>query len=142
MAPDNSRRKAREVVLQALYALECGEVEADGDFSNILSETELAPGSLEYAQFLYRLVRDEMAWADKQISRLARNWRLERIATIDRCILRMAMVEIVKSPTVPVKAVLNEAIELAKTYSTPDSASFVNGILDSFAKEVNQTTSG
>lgn len=54
----------------------------------------------------------------------------------------MAMVEIVKSPTVPVRAVLNEAIELAKTFSTPASASFVNGILDSFVKEVNQTASG
>jgi N utilization substance protein B len=141
MAPENSRRKAREVVLQAMYALECGEVEADSTFSNILSETDLAPQSLEYAQFLYPLVRSEMAWADKQISRLARNWKLERIATIDRCILRMAMVEIMKSPTVPVRAILNEAIELAKTFSTPASASFVNGILDSFAREVNQTTS-
>jgi len=141
MSLDNTRRKAREVVLQALYALECGETEADSTFSNILSETDLAPNSLEYAQFLYPLVRSEIAWADKHISRLARNWRLERIATIDRCILRMAMVEIVKSPAVPVKAILNEAIELAKTFSTPASASFVNGILDSFSKEVNQTTS-
>lgn len=141
MAPDNSRRKAREVVLQALYALECGEVEADDNFSNILSETELAPRSLEYAQFLYPLVRAQMQWADQQISRLARNWRLERIATIDRCILRMAMVEIMKSPDVPVRAVLNEAIELAKTFSTPASASFVNGILDSFAREVKQAAS-
>ena len=141
MTAENSRRKAREVVLQALYALECGEVEADSTFSNILSETDLAPKSLEYAQFLYPLVRAEMSWADQQISRLARNWKLERIATIDRCILRMAMVEITKSPTVPVRAVLNEAIELAKTFSTPASASFVNGILDSFAREVNQTTS-
>jgi N utilization substance protein B len=141
MTSDNTRRRAREVVLQSLYALECGEVEADKSFSNILSETDLAPKSLEYAQFLYPLVRSEIAWADSHISRLAKNWRLERIATIDRCILRMAMVEIVKSPTVPVRAVLNEAIELAKTFSTPASASFVNGILDSFVKEVNQTTS-
>ena len=142
MAPDNTRRRAREVVLQALYALECGETEADKTFSNILSDTDMAAKSLEYAQFLYPLVRSEIAWADSHISRLAKNWRLDRIATIDRCILRMAMVEIVKSPTVPVRAVLNEAIELAKTFSTPASASFVNGILDSFAKEVNQTTSG
>lgn len=77
MAPDNTRRRAREVVLQALYALECGEVEADNSFSNILSDTDLAPKSLEYAQFLYPLVRSEIAWADSHISRLAKNWRLD-----------------------------------------------------------------
>ena len=85
MTAENSRRKAREVVLQALYALECGEVEADSTFSNILSETDLAPKSLEYAQFLpgaasFVIVRRSLGglalvWSCYSVQGLCLNWR-------------------------------------------------------------------
>jgi len=65
---------------------------------------------------------------------LADNWKLERIALVDRLILRMAMTELREMADVPVKVVLNEAIELAKRYSTASSSAFVNGLLDAFIK--------
>ena len=83
---------------------------------------------------LYHLVRENGAEADKEIVKLSEHWRIERIAMVDKLIIRMALVELEKCPDVPVRVVLNEAIELAKSFSTGDSSSFVNGILDKFVR--------
>jgi N utilization substance protein B len=101
------------------------------DFS---SEDKLSEETLRFALELYHLVRENGSWADGEISRLSEHWRIERIATVDRLIIRMALVELEKCPDIPVRVVLNEAIELAKSFSTGDSSSFVNGILDKFVK--------
>jgi len=123
--------------LQALYACECGDVtEPAEDFSNVTGDEQLPRKVAEYAHHLVDLVRENREWADSQISRLARNWTLGRIAAVDRHILRMAMVELEHMPDVPVKVVLNEAIELAKMFSTGESSAFVNGILDNFVKQM------
>lgn len=135
------RTQARELVLQALYAWECGEVEPAEDFSNIVEEDVPSEKALAYARDLFLMVRKHLAWADEQIEALAENWRLERIATIDRNIMRLTMVELQHMVDVPVKVAINEAIEMAKKFSTPQSSSFVNGILDSFAKKIGQADS-
>ncbi|MEA3297525.1 MAG: transcription antitermination factor NusB [candidate division Zixibacteria bacterium] len=137
MSPSESpRRRARELVLQALYAHQHGDMEPDDDFSNIVSDKTLPGKALDFARQLYRLICENQEWADKTISRLAEHWDINRMAIIDLNILRMATVEIRYIVDVPVKVVLNEAIELARKYSTDESSAFVNGILDSF---VNQT---
>ena len=130
----SKRSQARDLVLQGLYATEIGETEESDVFEDIIEGAELGDNALEFAHNLFDQVRQERAWADKIISELAHNWKLERIAIIDQIVLRMAMTEMKVVLDTPVKVVLNEAIELAKRYSTAESSRFVNGILDSFVK--------
>ena len=133
------RTRARELALKGLYAFECGETDAKDDFSNIVTGESLPPATFEYARRLFRLTREHQAWADTQINDLSQNWDLKRMATLDLIILRLALVELSKMPDVPVKVVINEAIELARTYSTIDSGSFINGILDAFIHKKPKT---
>lgn len=128
------RSKARDLVLQALYAAEIGEGDGSDAFVEIVEGAKLDSSSLEFARPLFDKITEEREWADKMITELAHNWKLERIAIIDQIVLRMAMTEMKVMPDTPVKVVLNEAIELAKRYSTAESSRFVNGILDSFVK--------
>ncbi len=130
----SSRSQARELVLQALYAAEAGDQVADGNIAGILGRESLGQETAAFARSLFDQVREHREWADRVISELAHNWKLERIAVVDRIILQMAMTELRVMADIPVKVVLNEAIELAKLYSTAESYSFINGILDSFVK--------
>ena len=133
-AKATSRHKARELVLKSLYALDCGTADASKSFSQLAEQSSLSEKHLGFATELFGHCQDNARWADENISKLARNWRLERINYIDRNILRMAMVELNFMPDAPARVVMNEAIELAKKYSTLESSAFVNGILDSFSK--------
>ena len=135
------RHRARELALQGLYALESGQEEASEIIEHVIESEELSEKSVQFARDLFNLVAANTAWADDQIARLAENWDLRRIATIDRTILRMALVELEKAPDVPVKVVINEAIELAKTFSTSQSFGFINGILDQFVKDMESAES-
>ncbi len=130
------RHKARELVLKSLYALDCGSADPDKSFKLLSAEVSLPEKYLNFAAELFALCRKHIEWADVQIGQLAKNWRLERINYIDRNILRMALIELQYMPDTPIKVVINEAIELAKTFSTRESAAFVNGILDTFSKSV------
>jgi len=133
------RSRARELVLQGLYALEIGGGSPDAIVDDILADDGLDDKSLAFARHLFEQVQQHRDWADRTITGLAHNWRLERIAVIDQIVLRMAMTELKVMPDVPMKVVLNEAIELAKLYSTADSSAFINGILDSFIKNRPET---
>jgi N utilization substance protein B len=128
------RTRARELVLQALYALETGNGTSSQVAEDILQQSDLDASTLEFALGLFEKTRQNGEEADSVIADLAANWKLERIAVVDRIILRMAMTELKEMVDVPVKVVLNEAIELAKLYSTANSSAFINGILDSFVK--------
>ena len=130
------RHKARVLVLQALYAVDCGSTEPEVSIEKLANEQSLSERHQNFASRLFQIARENISWADSEISSLLENWKIERINKIDRNILRMAIVELKHMPDVPVKVVINEAIELAKTYSTDKSASFVNGILDGFAKTI------
>jgi transcription antitermination protein NusB len=128
------RSRARELVLQGLYALEIGGGEPEDIAVRVVADEDLDLTSVNFARHLFHEVLKSREWTDTTISSLAHNWRLERIAVIDQIVLRMAMTELRVMPDVPAKVVLNEAIELVKQYSTAESSSFVNGILDSFLK--------
>jgi len=132
---DAPRRRARELVLQALYACEIGENNPEEVQRRIIADDSLSARNLEFARGMFTLVRQHQEWADAQITRLATNWDISRIADLDRIVLRMAIVELNHMPDTPVKVAINEAIELAKKFSTSESSSFINGILDSFAKK-------
>lgn len=126
----STRHRAREYVLKALYALEQGGQTREEIRTSIIDKSGLDENGIEFSQRLYDLVCDHLKKIDNQIIRLATNWTLERIAIVDKNILRMAICEAEYMPDIPLKVAINEAIELAKKYSTLDSASFVNGILD------------
>jgi len=132
------RRLARELVLQSLYASECGETNSEGSFADIIKDHKLSEKNVLFARTLFSLTGQHSDWADSQIAKLSEHWDVNRIAAIDHTILRMALVELEHIPDTPVKVVLNEAIELARKFSTSESPGFVNGILDGYVKRMEK----
>ncbi len=126
----SNRHRAREHVLKALYALELGEQSVEEISSALIENGSVDENVLDFAKDLFVKVAQYTPKLDVYISRLATNWDIERMAVVDKNILRMAICEVEHLPDVPIKVAINEAIELAKKYSTLESASFVNGVLD------------
>jgi transcription antitermination protein NusB len=125
-----SRREARERALALLY-----EAEAKGESgADVLDAQPIAVE--EYAGDLVGGVADHRDDLDALIGRFAKGWVIERMPAVDRTLLRMAVYELVHRPDVPQNVVINEAVELAKRYSTDDSGRFVNGVLAAIATEV------
>jgi N utilization substance protein B len=128
----NSRRLVRERVLQSLYALEQGGGSADEIMRSVLrpDSFEAAPAK-RFSEQLFLRSLDNVDATDTLIQAHAQNWEFERIALVDRLVLRMALTEMLAFEDIPPKVSINEAIDLAKRYSTDKSGHFVNGILDS-----------
>jgi N utilization substance protein B len=129
------RRRAREAALQALYECEVGRLTL-GDALGVLDdvgEPEAAPLAgvdRTFAGDLARGVLADVAALDERIGQAARHWRVERMATLDRLVLRLAVYEWLEHPATPPRVVMNEAIELARAFSGEEAAKFVNGVLD------------
>jgi len=126
-----TRRKSRELALQALYQ---GEMAGLLDFGEFSTHFQVSKKAIPYAMKLFGGVQEKKEEINQLISRYAENWRLERMSVIDRNILRLAVFELHYQDDVPVSVAINEAVEIAKRYSTDDSGSFINGILDTMAK--------
>ena len=126
----STRRRGREYVLKALYAYEQGEQSRDEIIESIIEDGSLEGNVLAFARDLFKTVTGNLEKIDNYIKGLATNWRLDRIAIVDKNILRIAICEIQCMPDIPMKVSINEAIEMAKKYSTFESAAFVNGIMD------------
>jgi N utilization substance protein B len=124
------RRQARELVLKGLYAYEIHEREIEKIIAELSEDISLSEELLEFARYHIELAIKNRDQLDREIKKLAENWELERIAIMDKIILRMALCEIRFMPDIPEKVAINEAIDLAKQYSTLESSAFVNGILD------------
>lgn len=119
---------ARELALQALFSVEIGH----RDVSEVLDEYLAGYGESAQRIFVKELVigtLEHAAQSDETIRPLLEGWTLERLPTIDRLVLRMATFELQHCPAVPSPVVINEAVELAKRFSTEDSGRFVNGVL-------------
>lgn len=129
------RSRARAAALQVLYECEVGDL-APGEALAVLDasgEADAPPLSSPDREFVERLVRGiraETAALDERIGRAARHWRVERMALLDRLVLRLAVHEWLTMPETPPRVVINEAIELARAFSGEDAARFVNGVLD------------
>ena len=124
------RSRARELALQGLYQVDLRGEEVADDVRRWLAEATAEPEVREFARQLVDgclACRDEL---DARIASVAQNWEIRRMAVVDRNILRLASYELLYLDDVPVKVSINEAIDLAKRYSTADSGAFVNGILD------------
>jgi N utilization substance protein B len=135
------RRRARSYALQLLYAMDLNEGiaidEALRDYGGAF-ELEIDEKALEFARELVERAAAHRAEIDDVIQTASRNWRLDRMARVDRNILRLAASELRHAPDVPVKVVINEAVELAKRFGTGESAAFVNGILDRIAASLGR----
>lgn len=124
-----SRRPGREAALRALYAMEIGGFPKSSALRTLREHAELEPAQLEYAERLVEGVVDEIEGIDDQVGSKLVGWTMDRLATLDRNILRLATYELFFCPEVPPAVSLDEAIELAKRYGTAESGKFVNGVL-------------
>ena len=125
------RRKARTIALQALYEIDCASHNPEVTLKRLLEEVTLPEEAASFAQELVYGVIQNKQRIDASIRTYAPIWPLEQISVIDRNILRLAIFEILINNKVPLKAAINEAIELAKTFGSQNSAKFVNGVLGS-----------
>lgn len=124
------RTRGREVALQILYQMEQNAT-SDIQQMNLFVQRRLSDDRLQdFARTLVAGVQEHQARLDELISGVAENWRIDRMAAIDRNILRLGVYEMLFCEDVPTKVAINEALELAKRYSTAQSSRFVNGILD------------
>lgn len=123
-----SRREARETALGLLY-----EADVRGEPPAATLARQIVP-PVEYARTLVVGVGEHLAEIDALIEQHARGWTLARMPMIDRAVLRLATYELAHRPDVPTGAAVDEAIELAKAYSTEDSSRFVNGVLGAVAR--------
>jgi N utilization substance protein B len=125
------RSRGREVALQVLYQIEQNPGVSVTDVRQFINRRLLGEKKLaEFTAGLIAGVREHQPQIDAMIKEVAENWRLDRMAAIDRNILRLGAYEVLFRPEVPAKVAINEALELAKRYSTAQSSRFVNGILD------------
>ena len=138
----NSRRQARFWATQIIYQR---SLNSDGGLDRALTEfwAEQDAAAVEehikgFCEALVRGCLEHLTSLDKHISGYAKNWDIERIAKIDLAILRLAMYEIMHRDDIPPVASVNEALEMAKLFSTEESVKFVNGILDRALKDVNR----
>ena len=130
------RRQGREAALGILYFWEVGRAEPDEAIAEYfdLHAPEATEEVRAFAAALVRGTVTDVETIDALIAQHATNWRMDRLAVIDRLILRMAVWELTRQADTPPPVVLNEAIELAKTFGTDDSVRFVNGVLDGVRK--------
>ena len=135
------RRRSREYALQILFQLELTGSELSDALFEAFWEGNEEEKSVK--DFTYHLVKNTLAHIneiDETIKKVAEHWSVERMAVIDRNILREAAYELLYRADIPPSVIINEALEIAKKYSTKDSAPFINGILDRIAHSVSSST--
>ena len=131
-----SRRSAREAVLQALYAIEVGKETKSKALKDILKRESRNHDAKNFITELFNVSLSNREWCEDQIKSRLNNWEFKRVAILDRLLLIVAIAEIFFIDTVPPKVSISEAIQIAKRYSTEDSSAFVNGVLDNIYKSV------
>ncbi len=139
MDKGTNRHKGRVLALQVLYACES---RPGDDFINVYRDTVADSGlserHIEYAYELTKRVIGSTEELDKSIEEHTQNWELSRVAIIEKNILRLAFAELKYFKEVPAKVVINEAVELAKEYVSPEAGRFVNGIVDGMYKKTRK----
>ena len=134
--------RARARALQVLYAWDLRGAGTDGQnldrvAAQIFDDLLVAPDERKIASLLLRTMREHGKDIDARLVEVTTNWRLERLGVIERCVLRLAAAELERGETPP-RVVLREAIRLAERYGNPESARFVNGVLDALARKMGR----
>lgn len=141
-ADSAGRTKAREAALQMLYQWEIGKASPQEAIVTYWPardpDDEVGADLREFANGLVRGTTARVGEIDALLGSHAQNWRVERMAVIDRLILRLATYELLAETTTPARVVLNEAIELARSYSGDEAVGFVNGVLDAVRRELKR----
>ena len=132
------RRRARTIALQALFEIDSVAHDVEETLGRLLAEASLPEEGVSFARELVSGVLTNKERIDNVIQTYAPAWPVAQLATIDRNILRLAIFEILLDNKVPVKAAINEAVELAKTFGSDNSPKFINGVLGTVSAQANR----
>jgi transcription antitermination protein NusB len=134
-----TRRKSRELALQMLFQADMGKQPADDVRKTFWATRTDIDGEVRgFAEDLFRVANDRAEEINSLIERHTRHWKMDRMAAVDRNLLRAAVAEFLGYPETPRPIVINEALEIAHRFSSPESVQFINGVLDSVGKELAQ----
>jgi len=132
-----ARRKARELALQMLYQYDLSANPPQQIVETFEELQKSKPNTREFATKIFQGTIDNMEKIDEMITAQADNWRLSRMAVVDRNIIRMSIYELLNEPDTPKLVIIDEAIEIGKKFGTQKSSQFINGILDGILKRYN-----
>jgi transcription antitermination protein NusB len=134
-----TRRKSRELTLQMLFQADMGKQPADDVRKTFwATRSDVDDEVRGFAEDLFRVANDRAEEINSLIERHTRHWKMDRMAAVDRNLLRAAVAEFLGYPETPRPIVINEALEIAHRFSSPESVQFINGVLDSVGKELAQ----
>jgi N utilization substance protein B len=132
-----TRRKARELCLQMLFQWDMGKQPPDHVRKTFWGERPEVDGETrDFAEDLFNVAVDTEQGVDDLIQKHAQHWRMERMAAVDRNVLRTGVAEFLRYRDTPKPVVINEALEIARKFSAPESVHFINGVLDSVGKQL------
>ena len=134
------RRKSREMVMQMLFQADVGRQNADEVQRTFWQAREnVDPATQGFSEDLFRVAVARQEEIDDLIVKASEHWRLERMAAVDRNLLRAAVAEMLGYPATPLPVIINEALEIGRLYCAPESINFLNGILDAVARALPRT---
>jgi N utilization substance protein B len=137
-----TRRKSRELTLQMLFQADMGKQTPEDVRRTFWGGRGASPAEERgFAEDLFRVASDRKTEIDSLIEGHAEHWRMERMAAVDRNILRTAVAELLSYPQTPRAVVINEALEIARKFSAPESVQFINGVLDSVGRDLEKAKS-
>lgn len=139
-AKSGKRRKSRELALQMLFQSDMGKQDGDQVRKTFWRERATVDEATRgFADDLFRVACDQHSQIDELIQKHAENWRMDRMPAVDRNLLRLGVAEFLGFPKTPRAIVINEALDIAHRYSSPESIQFINGVLDSVGKELERS---
>lgn len=132
-----TRRKSRELAMQMLFQGDLGK-QTPEQVAKLFwdSRDDVDDDTRAFAEDIYRVATMRQPEIDKLIEEHAQNWRLERMAVVDRNLIRAAVAEMLGSPNTPAAIIINESLEVARRYAAPESVHFLNGVLDAIARDL------
>jgi N utilization substance protein B len=132
-----TRRKSRELAMQMLFQGDLGK-QTPEQVAKLFwdSRDDVDDDTRAFAEDIYRVATTRQPEIDKLIEAHAQNWRLERMAVVDRNLIRAAVAEMLGSPNTPAAIIINESLEVARRYAAPESVHFLNGVLDAIARDL------
>ena len=134
------RRKSRELAMQMLFQSDLGRQSAEEVERTFWKAREkIDPDTQGFAEDIFRVAVARREEIDEYIEKSSQHWRIERMAAVDRNLLRAAIAEMLEYPATPLPVIINEALEIARLYSAPESVNFLNGILDAIARALPRT---
>ncbi|MFV0338706.1 MAG: transcription antitermination factor NusB [Chthoniobacterales bacterium] len=136
-----ARREGREAAVQYFYQRDLSGEKTPESLSDFFAIRNLSPSARKFCTKLVQGISEHQEKIDEKIRANAQNYNINRLSAVDRNILRLAIFEITECPDVPPVVSINEAIEIAKKYSTEDSGRFVNGVLDRIHSDLKRLTS-